>query len=404
MDYNNSHNTGLTPKQHASQAIAAAESVLITTGQHPTVDQVAAVMALALILRKLGKKVTAMVSDQIPYQMNFLASDILDTKFTGLRDFIMKLDLSKAEVDKLKYTIEDGKLNVHITPFKGSFSQSDVAFEHGAYHYDIAVVLGVPNRSRVDRIYEQNKNLFEIPIVNIDFHRSNENYGAINLIEPMAASLAEILLALGESLQQGILDEQLATVMLTGIMASTDRFTATHTTAKSLTVAAQLMAAGAKQQNVVKGLYKSSPKPQVEAQRPQSQQSPKPAPQASAPVTPAKPHDIHRPSASLGASSVEGASQLKDASSTAQSDKQPEPQADLKTLKNPEPDSKSTEPSIEEILPPQHMEMSVDPALAEAVSNLNNLAAELGSMKQGVETDLPNEGEQAKSNLKTSQA
>ncbi len=247
----------LTPKQQTSEAIRQAENILILTGQHPSIDQVAATIALAAVLRKFGKKVTAIISDSLPPQVNFLDTTSLDRSMGGLRDFILKVDMKKAEVDKLRYEAEDGKLNIYITPFKGGFAPRDVTFAYGDYKYDVAIILGVPTRARIDRVYDQNQTLFaNLPILNIDFHRSNENYGAVNLIEPTASSLSEILVALAESLQNGIIDESVATALLAGIMASTDRFTATHTTSKSLTVAAQLMAAGAKQQDVVRGLFR----------------------------------------------------------------------------------------------------------------------------------------------------
>ncbi len=271
-----------TPKQLASEAIRQAETILVTTGQNPTVDQAAAVIALAMILRKFGKKATAIISDQLPKQLGFLNVNALDRGLAGARDFVLKVDLSKAEVDKLKYTIEDGKLNVHITPYKGGFAPSDVTFGYGDFHYDLAIALGVPTRARLDRVYQQNSSLFEaVPITNIDFHRSNENYGAINLIEPNASSLNEILLALGESLETGLVDAEIATIMLAGLMSSTDRFTATHTTSKSLTVAAQLMAAGARQQDVVKGLYKGGQPNQSQPSQPTPAPAPAPVKQES---------------------------------------------------------------------------------------------------------------------------
>ncbi|MEO7617529.1 MAG: DHH family phosphoesterase [Candidatus Saccharibacteria bacterium] len=249
----------LTPKQQASEAIRQANTILIITGQHPSVDQVASTIALAAILRKYGKKVSAVISDSLPAQVNFLEPTKLDRSMTGLRDFILKVDVRKAELDKLRYEVENDKLNIYITPFRGSFAPSDVTFDYGNYQYDIIITLGVPTRARLDRIFEQNQSVFaELPIINIDFHRSNENYGAVNLIEGNAASLCEILVALAESLQNGIIDEDIATALLTGLMASTDRFTATHTTSKSMTVGAQMMAAGARQQAVVKGLYKDN--------------------------------------------------------------------------------------------------------------------------------------------------
>jgi hypothetical protein len=249
----------LTPKQQTSEAIRQAETILVTTGQHPTIDQIAAVVGLAAILRKFGKKVSAVISDSVPGSVQMLDIKTIDRSLGGLRDFVLKLDVTKAEVDKLRYEVIDGKLNIFVTPFKGGFAPSDVTFDYGSYNfnYDLAVVLGVPSKSRIDRVYDQNRSLFEsIPLVNLDFHRSNENYAAVNLIEPNASSLCEMLVALSESLQSGIIDAEIATALLMGIMASTDRFTATHTTSKSLTVAAQMMAAGAKQQAVVRALYR----------------------------------------------------------------------------------------------------------------------------------------------------
>lgn len=249
----------LTPKQQTSEAIRQADTILILTGQHPSVDQATAVIALTAILRKFGKTVTPVISDNPPTSVGMLDSSVIERNLGGPRDFILKLDVTKSEVDKLNTELADGKLNIYITPFKGSFAPSDVTFGYGStsIHYDLAIVLGVPTRARIDRVFEQNSQAFEsIPLLNLDFHRSNENYGAVNLIEPNASSLCEMLVALSESLQSGIIDAEIATALLMGIVASTDRFTAAHTSPKSLTVAAQMMAAGARQQAVMKALYR----------------------------------------------------------------------------------------------------------------------------------------------------
>ena len=71
-------NPDLTPKQQTSEAIRQAETILIITGQHPSIDQVASTMALAAVLRKFGKKVTALISDSLPQQVSFLETGELD--------------------------------------------------------------------------------------------------------------------------------------------------------------------------------------------------------------------------------------------------------------------------------------------------------------------------------------
>jgi nanoRNase/pAp phosphatase (c-di-AMP/oligoRNAs hydrolase) len=165
----------LTPKQQTSEAIRQAETIVILTGQHPSVDQVSAVIALSMILRKFGKKVSAVISDTLPQSVQLLDTAAVERNLGGLRDFILKLDLSKADVDKLRYEVIDGKLQIFVTPFKGGFASSDVTFDYGDanFDYDLAIALGVPTRARIDKAYDQNQALFaQIPLINLDFHRS----------------------------------------------------------------------------------------------------------------------------------------------------------------------------------------------------------------------------------------
>ncbi len=282
-------NSDLTPKQQASQAIGEAETILITSGQFPSVDQVAAVLGLTLILKKLGKKVYGVISDQLPKSVSFLPVDQLTSGFGETKvakpasapapkteggDLVVEIE--KAKVDKLRYSVTDGKLSIFLTP-TDKLTASDVHFRHVSAeapaevetvsapevassdlpNFDVVIVLGVPTKARVDKVVSSHPQLAEVPIINLDFHRTNDNYGGVNMIDPYAASLCEILVSIAESLQQGVIDEPIATVLLTGIVASTDRFTATHTSAKALTVAAQMIAAGAKQQTVIQNLYRS---------------------------------------------------------------------------------------------------------------------------------------------------
>jgi len=253
----------LTSKQQTSEAIRQSETILITTSQRPTVDQVAAVLAMTLILRKFGKKVTAVISDSLPASVKFLDTSIIEKSLVGLRDFIIKVDVSNSEMESLRYEVEGKKLNIFLTPASGSLTSRDVSFDYGEsdLDFDLAIVIGTGMRSKIDRIYTEFGKLFsEVPVVNIDFRRSNEGFGAINLIDPTAASLCEIIVALSESLQAGMVDANIATVLLTGLMGSTDKFTAPHTSAKSLTIAAQMMAAGGDQQKVVRGLSAVAPR------------------------------------------------------------------------------------------------------------------------------------------------
>jgi len=271
----------LTPKQQAVELIKQANHILLVAGKNPTNDQLAAMTALELILGRTGKQVSAIMTGQLPKSQQVLDTRRVSRDLSGIRDFIIRLDTSKVEVDKLRYEVNEGNLEVVISPFAGNFTSTDASFDYGAYKFDLVIVLGVSQISKIDTILEQNPTIFDgIHLINIDSHRSNEQYGSVNYIETQASSVCEMLVGIIESVAQGMIDNHIATALLTGIMSGTEGFTLANTTAKSLTIAAQMMSAGAMQQDIVKVLFSNKPSQLSPPAQPKNAVSfqPKPAP------------------------------------------------------------------------------------------------------------------------------
>jgi hypothetical protein len=80
-------------------------------------------------------------------------------------------------------------------------------------------------------------------------------------------------MGISESLKSGIVDNQIATAFLTGIVASTDRFKNEKTTPKAMTMSAQLMAAGANQQLIAEELTQ----PEIVPEEPEQSEQDTPA-------------------------------------------------------------------------------------------------------------------------------
>jgi phosphoesterase RecJ-like protein len=115
---------------------------------------------------------------------------------------------------------------------------------------------------RIGPAYEKNSQLFyELPVINIDHHAGNSHFGKINLVDLTATSTSEILVSVMEALagDPKFIDEEIATALLTGIITDTNSFQNANTTPKSLTVAAQLVACGGRQQDIIKNIYKTKP-------------------------------------------------------------------------------------------------------------------------------------------------
>ncbi len=253
----------LTPKQQTIELLRSAQRVLILSHVNPDGDALGSMIALSLVLKKLGKEVTAVTSEVLPENLRFLpGKENLSSNFSGTKDFIISVNTSKIKVDKLSYKNlpEENKLNVVITPINGSFRPEDVTFSQGAFKYDLIVVLDAPDLDRLGTIYDKNTDLFyETPVVNIDHHPGNDYFGKVNWVDLTATSTAEILVALVESLsrEKPLLDVDVATALLTGIIVDTGSFQNANTTPKSFTVAAQLVAAGARQQEIIKWIFKT---------------------------------------------------------------------------------------------------------------------------------------------------
>ena len=255
----------LTPKQQASELIKQAHNIIIVTGREPSNDQLSAAIAVQRALNKLQKQASVVITDALPKSADLYDTQFISSDVQGVRDFIISLDMHSVVVDKLKYNVEGEKLDITITPLNGNFNAKDVSFEQGPYKFDLVIALGVPHITKLDKIVEQNPTIFDgLHLINIDYHRINEEYGSVNYVDQNASSVCEMLVSLFESLEQGMIDESIATALYTGITSATHNFTTPSTSAKSMTVAAQMLAAGAKQQEVVKVMNAKPVKEKVE--------------------------------------------------------------------------------------------------------------------------------------------
>ncbi len=248
-------------KQQATKLIDYSSNILIIGGQPVDADYLGSALALYSVLKTMGKNVTAACIDVIPKNIQFFPNlEEVQQNFSGTRNFIISVDTTHSEPDKLSYNIEGNKLNIIITPKTGNFTESDVSFYSQNPKYDLIIVLDTSELSQLGQFYEENRNLFlEVPIINIDHHVTNRFFGKINLVDTEATSTSEILVSLIESFGTNYITGDVATYLLAGIIYDTWSFQNANTTPKSLTVSAQLVAAGADHQKIIQNVLKAKP-------------------------------------------------------------------------------------------------------------------------------------------------
>ncbi len=231
------------------ERIQQAQNVLVTVSKNPSVDQLAAAIGLTLALNHLGKHATAVFSGEVPSTLEFLKpEETLEKNTDSLRDFIIALDKSKA--DKLRYKVEDNVVRIFITPYRTSISDKDLQFSQGDFNVEVVLALGVGNQQDLDEAITQHGRILHDATVATIATQQGGDLGSINWFEEQSSSLSEMVVNLIDALDKKAMDNQMATALLTGIVAATERFRNEKTTPKTMSASAELMAAGANQQLV----------------------------------------------------------------------------------------------------------------------------------------------------------
>ena len=233
--------------------LKTANSVLVTVSRDPSVDQLAACIGLTLLVHKLDKHGSAVFSGNVPSTIEFLKpEDTLEKSPDSLRDFIIALDKNKA--DKLRYKVEDQMVKIFITPYRTSLSQDDFEFSQGDFNIELVVAIGVQNQEDLDQaIISHGRILHDATVACINTDQPTD-LGNISWKEPTASSLCELVADLAIALGDNLLDEQISTALLTGIVAETNRFSNEKTSPQTMSVSAKLMSSGANQQLVATNL------------------------------------------------------------------------------------------------------------------------------------------------------
>lgn len=247
-------------RQQIVDSIKNSSNILVTVSTNPSVDELSAALGLTIVLNNLDKRATAIFSGTIPPAISFLEpSKTFANNADSLRDFIIALDKEKA--DHLRYKVDGDVVKIFITPYKTTLSQADLEFSQGDYNVDLILALGVKDQGHLDKALEAHgKILHDATVATVTSGSEASTLGGVDWHDATASSLSEMVVGLADGLKGDgpIFDEQIATSLLTGIVSATERFSNDHTTSRAMTMAAQLMAAGANQQLIAAKLEEAN--------------------------------------------------------------------------------------------------------------------------------------------------
>ncbi len=253
----------LSPTEQFTELAKKAEHPIILLPSYPTKDALAAGFALFQYFKGTGKTPTIASehfrkhAGELPF---LLAPDTVLESLSGVREFVLVFNTNHNDILGTRSERDDSEFRIFITPANGTIDPRDFSFIPAQLPFDIAFVIGSPDRESLGRLYEENSDIFyEIPVVNIDHRSENEQFGQVNIVDLTASSVSEIMSELIEKTAPQAFTESIAECLLTGIMSATESFQKKNTTPKSLHTASHLMERGADREKLVLHLYKTQP-------------------------------------------------------------------------------------------------------------------------------------------------
>lgn len=239
------------------------QKILIMASSPADGDCIGSSLSLYLALKKLDKEVTVVCPDPIPDLYHFLpTTHIIGNRVVASKDFVITINTNKVQTADVKSIVENGKINIIIMPENGRLSEEDVSFNYGPDRYDLIITVDTGGLEQLGQLYTGNIEMFhQIPVINIDHHMSNDHFGKVNLVDVMASATTELLIPvislLEEKSGKPLWDEDIATLLLTGIITDTGSFQNANTTPRAFDASAQLVSHGARQQEIIQHIFKT---------------------------------------------------------------------------------------------------------------------------------------------------
>lgn len=240
--------------------VSKADRILIVVSKTPNADLAGASTALSLFLDKLNKQAEVLAAADYEPLFPFLPrTGKVRTNLAGANALILVVDTSKKTLAELSYQQEARQVKIFLKSQGEVFVPQDITFEAASEaSYDLAIILGAQTLEDLGAVFERHPDVFyEIPKINIDNSPANEYFGAINLVDINASSISEVITALLESYGKDVFDEDIATALLAGLIASTRSFQRPQVTPRTFLRAGALVAKGARHQEIIRHFYKT---------------------------------------------------------------------------------------------------------------------------------------------------
>ncbi len=233
-------------------ALATAQSIFIALPRNPSFDKVAAGLGFYLSLVKAKKSVTIGCPTEMRVEFSSLVGvNKIKDSFQGGKDSLtISFDYIEDAIEKVSYNIEGGKFNLVVKPKAGHppLDSEKVEYSYTGGKVDLIFTIGASSLDTLGDIHQDNQELFgESQIINFDNNPRNQQYGQVNLVNPISASLSEEMASLIAQLRLPT-DGDIGSNLLLGIGRATNQFSSIKVGSGTFEAAAFCLKIGARRQ------------------------------------------------------------------------------------------------------------------------------------------------------------
>ncbi len=239
--------------------ISPATKILLAVPKILNPDTAGAVLGLALFLEKLKKQPEILANEDFLEKYPFLPKNLpVKTSLSAVQSLAIVINIAQKPLAEISYAKEEHKAKIFLKSNQEIFTPEDISFETQRAPYDLIIILGAQSLEDLGGIFDSNAELFfQTDKINIDNHPGNRHFGGLNLVDINSSSIAETLTLLFKEYEAELMDEDIATSLLAGIVAKTNSFQHPKVSPASFLAASELVSLGARQQEIVRALFKT---------------------------------------------------------------------------------------------------------------------------------------------------
>ena len=244
-------------KQQIFKLINKSKNILVATPENINGDALGSALALRGALEKINKNAKLLIPEELPPRFQFLPkTNSLSHNHFQEREFVLSIQDPENQINNLYYEKGDGLLYLYFKS-KKKIKEKDFRLIN-SYPFDLIFTINSQSYENLGKAFQHNPELFfETPVVNIDNSLTNDNFGEINLVDVTYSSVSEIIMELIDFLDRNLLDENIATWILAGLIDATENFRSPKTTPRTFNNAALLINRGGDQQRIIRYFYKT---------------------------------------------------------------------------------------------------------------------------------------------------